>query len=145
MIGTDPDKNKDNAWKVVGTLKGHGSGSLFIKTHPKSTNLWVDAPLNAEADTFKTVAVFDINNLDKGYETIDVAGMAGLKGGRAVQAEYSANGDEVWYSVWNAANTESAIVVIDDKTRKVKAVIKDKRLITPTGKFNVTNTQHDIY
>ncbi len=26
-----------------------------------------------------------------------------------------------------------------------KAVIKDKRLITPTGKFNVYNTQHDIY
>jgi nitrite reductase (NO-forming)/hydroxylamine reductase len=24
-------------------------------------------------------------------------------------------------------------------------VIKDKRLVTPTGKFNVYNTQHDVY
>jgi hypothetical protein len=28
---------------------------------------------------------------------------------------------------------------------KLKKVIKDKRLITPTGKFNVHNTQHDVY
>ncbi|MGV8202915.1 hypothetical protein ACV35F_35785, partial [Pseudomonas aeruginosa] len=24
-------------------------------------------------------------------------------------------------------------------------VVKDPRLITPTGKFNVYNTQHDVY
>jgi nitrite reductase (NO-forming)/hydroxylamine reductase len=36
-------------------------------------------------------------------------------------------------------------VIVDDKTRKLKKVIKDKRLITPTGKFNVYNTMHDIY
>ena len=29
--------------------------------------------------------------------------------------------------------------------RKLKAVIKDPKLITPTGKFNVHNTQHDVY
>ena len=28
---------------------------------------------------------------------------------------------------------------------KLKAVIKDPRLITPTGNFNVHNTQHDVY
>ena len=37
------------------------------------------------------------------------------------------------------------IVVVDDKTRKLKAVIKDPKLITPTGKFNVINTRKDIY
>ena len=26
-----------------------------------------------------------------------------------------------------------------------KTVLNDKRLITPTGKFNVWNTQHDVY
>ena len=62
-----------------------------------------------------------------------------------VQPEYNKAGDEVWFSVWNGANQESAIVVLDDKTRKLKKVIKDKRLITPTGKFNLYNTQHDIY
>ena len=39
----------------------------------------------------------------------------------------------------------SAIVVVDDKTRKLKHVIKDPRLVTPTGKFNVYNTRKDIY
>ncbi len=145
IIGTDPKRHKKNAWKVVKTLTGMGSGSLFIKTHPKSNNLWVDDPLNPDAEVYATVAVFDINNLDKGYKVIDIVKAAGLKQGRVVQPEYNAAGDEVWFSVWNGEKDVSAIVVLDDKTRKVKAVIKDKRLITPTGKFNVLNTQHDIY
>lgn len=36
-------------------------------------------------------------------------------------------------------------MIVDDKTRKLKTVIKDPRLITPTGKFNVYNTTHDVY
>jgi nitrite reductase (NO-forming)/hydroxylamine reductase len=36
-------------------------------------------------------------------------------------------------------------VVLDDKTLQVKHVIKDDRLITPTGKFNVYNTVYDVY
>lgn len=79
VIGTDPVKHANNAWKVVRTLKGQGGGSLFVKTHPKSKNLWVDTPLNP-----------------------------------------------------------------DPKTRKLKKVIKDKRLVTPTGKFNIYNTRVDI-
>jgi len=47
--------------------------------------------------------------------------------------------------VWNGKNQRSAIVVVDDKTRKLKKVIDDKRLITPTGKFNVHNTVQDVY
>ena len=39
---------------------------------------------------------------------------------------------------------QSAIVVVDDKTLKLKAVIKDK-VVTPTGKFNVYNTRSDVY
>jgi len=78
---------------------------------------------------------------------IKIAEMSGHGGGAklVVQREYNKAGDEVWFSVWSGAAQESAIVVIDDKTRKLKAVIKDKRLITPTGKFNIYNTQHDIY
>lgn len=35
-------------------------------------------------------------------------------------------------------------MVIDDATREVKPVIKDERLVTPTGKFNVFTTRNDV-
>jgi len=147
LIGTDPKNRKANAWKVVRTLKGQGGGSLFLKTHPKSKNLWVDTALNPDAKIAQSVAVFDIRNLDKPYQVVPIAEMAQLGEGpkRVVQPEYNKAGDEVWFSVWNGKNQESAIVILDDKTRKLKHVIKDKRLITPTGKFNVYNTQYDVY
>jgi nitrite reductase (NO-forming)/hydroxylamine reductase len=147
LIGTDPVKHKQNAWKVVRSLKGQGGGSLFIKTHPKSTNLWVDTALNPNTAVSQSVAVYNIKNLDKEFDVVNIAEMAGLGEGpkRVVQPEYNNKGDEVWFSVWNGKTQESAIVVLDDKTRKLKTVIKDKRLVTPTGKFNVYNTQHDVY
>jgi len=147
LIGTDPKKHKKYAWKVVQTLEGQGGGSLFIKTHPKSRNLWVDTPLNPEAELASSVAVFDIKHLDKGFKTIPIGQMSGITEGvrRVVQGEYNKDGTEIWFSVWNSLKQESAIVVIDDKTRKLKKVIKDKRLVTPTGKFNVYNTRHDVY
>jgi nitrite reductase (NO-forming) / hydroxylamine reductase len=147
LIGTDPVNHKENAWKVVRSLKGQGGGSLFIKTHPKSKNLWVDTALNPSTEISQSVAVYDISHLDRPFEVVKIAEMASLGEGpkRVVQPEYNNKGDEVWFSVWNGKTQESAIVVIDDKTRKLKTVIKDKRLITPTGKFNVHNTQHDVY
>ena len=147
LIGTDPVGRKAQAWKVVQTLKAQGGGNLFIKTHPKSRNLWVDTPLNPDAKISQSVAVFDLNNLDKGYQVLPIAEWAGVGEGakRVVQPEYNKAGDEVWFAVWSAKNQESAMVIVDDKTRKLKAVIKDPKLITPTGKFNVYNTTHDIY
>ncbi|MBK9236378.1 MAG: c-type cytochrome [Rhodoferax sp.] len=148
LIGTDPKKHKDQAWRVVQTVKGQGGGSLFIKTHPKSKNLWVDTPLNPDAKNSQSIAVFDINSMDKGYEVLPIGEWAGIKDDgakRIVQPEYNKDGDEVWFSVWSAKDKISALVVVDDKTRKLKAVIKDPKLVTPTGKFNVHNTQHDVY
>ena len=149
LIGTDPVKNKANAFKQVAVLNGQGGGALFIKSHPKSQHLYSDTPLNPDPKVSQSVAVFDIKNLDKGYTVLPIAEWAGLKddGGakRVVQPEYNKAGDEVWFAVWSAKNKESALVVVDDKTLKLKAVIKDPRLITPTGHFNVYNTQHDVY
>ncbi|RMD68462.1 MAG: nitrite reductase, partial [Gammaproteobacteria bacterium] len=135
------------AWKVVRMLKGQGGGSLFIKTHPTSHHLYVDTPLNPDPKLSQSVAVFDIRHLDKGYKVLPVAQWAGLGEGpnRVVQPEFNQAGDEVWFSVWNRKDQRSAIVVVDDRTLKPKAVIKDDAIITPTGKFNVYNTMHDIY
>ncbi|AVU76753.1 nitrite reductase [Pseudomonas rhizophila] len=147
LIGTDPVKHPQYAWKQVGSLQGQGGGSLFIKTHPKSRHLYVDTTLSPDTKLSQSVAVFDIDKLDAGYTVLPIAEYAGIKKGamRVVQPEYNKAGDEVWFSVWSGQEDESALVVIDDKTLKLKSVIKDKRLITPTGKFNVYNTQHDIY
>jgi len=147
LIGTDPAKHKEQAWTVVQELDGQGGGSLFIKTHPKSRNLYVDTPLHPEAEISSSVAVFDLNDLDKPYEVLPIGQWSGITEGqrRVVHPEYNKDGTEVWFSVWNARNQESAIVVVDDRTRKLKHVIRDKRLVTPTGKFNIYNTQHDVY
>lgn len=147
LIGTDPKGHKKQAWKVVRTLKGQGGGSLFIKTHPKSHHLYVDTPLNPDAKTSQSVAVYDLKDLDKPYKVLPIAEWAKLGEGpkRVVQPEFNKKGDEVWFSVWSGVKQESALVIVDDKTLKLKAVIKDKRIKTPTGKFNVYNTMHDIY
>ncbi len=147
LIGTDPEKHRDHAWQVVQTLEGQGGGSLFIKTHPHSSNLYVDTPLNPEAEISSSVAVFNIKDLDAGYDVLPIGEWSGITEGvrRVVQGEFNKDGTEIWFSVWNGKDQESAIVVVDDKTRKLKHVIKDSRLVTPTGKFNVYNTRNDIY
>jgi nitrite reductase (NO-forming)/hydroxylamine reductase len=148
LIGTDPAKHKDQAWKVVQEVK-HVPGNLFVKTHPKSKNLWADAPQNPEKSIAESVVVWDMADLSKPKKTINVAKDSGLPETkatrRAVHPEYSADGSEVWISLWGGKADQSAIVVYDDKTLAVKKVISDPKMITPTGKFNVYNTQHDIY
>lgn len=147
VIGTDPKGHKQHAWKMLKSVKGQGGGSLFIKTHPKSTNLYVDTALNPDPKISQSVAVFDINNLDAPFKVLPIAEWANLGDGtkKVVQPEFNQYGDEVWFSVWNEMKLKSAIVIIDDKTLTLKKVIDDKRIITPTGKFNVENTVNDVY
>jgi len=147
FLGTDPAGHPGNAWKVVRVLKGMGGGSLFVKSHPKSRNLWVDAPLNPDESISQSVAVFDIDDLDDGYEMLPIAAWADLGPGpkRVVQPEYNMAGDEVWFSVWSGQEEESALVIVDDATRTLKQVIKGPDIVTPTGKFNIYNTVNDVY
>jgi len=150
LIGTDPEKHPDQAWKVVQELEAQGGGSLFVKSHPKSNHLYVDSPLNPEAEVSSSIAVFKISDLTKDapeYKVLPIGEWSGISEGtrRVVQGEFNKAGDEIWFSVWNGKDQQSAIVIVDDKTLKKKAVIKDKRLVTPTGKFNVYNTREDIY
>ncbi|WP_104018199.1 cytochrome D1 domain-containing protein [Roseovarius nitratireducens] len=150
MIGTDPVDHPEHAWKMVQQVYAMGGGSLFVKTHPESEHLYVDAPLNPDAEVSGSVVVFDVADLaqeEPEYTVLPLVEWAGITDGqpRVVQGEFNKAGDEIWFSVWNAADKESALVVIDDKTLELKKVIKDERLITPTGKFNVYNTRADVY
>jgi len=147
LVGTDPVKHPAQAWKVVQVLSGQGGGSLFVKTHPTSHHLYVDSPLNPDPKISQSVAVFDTQALDKGYKVLPIAEWANVGEGpkRVVQPEFNKAGDEVWFSVWNGKDQRSALVIVDDKTLKLKKVIDDPRIITPTGKFNVFNTVEDVY
>jgi nitrite reductase (NO-forming)/hydroxylamine reductase len=147
LIGTDPAGHPDQAWKAVQVLKGQGGGSLFVKTHPTSKHLYVDTALNPDPKISQSVAVFDVTNLAAGYKVLPIAEWAKLGPGpkRVVQPEFNKDGNEVWFSVWSGQKEESAIVVIDDRTLKLKHVIKGPEIVTPTGKFNIFNTVQDVY
>ena len=150
MIGTDPEGHPEHAWKMVQQVYAMGGGSLFVKTHPNSENLYVDATLNPDAEISGSVAVFKIADLaeeEPEFTILPLVEWAGIAEGqpRVVQGEFNKAGNEIWFSLWNAKDKESAIVVVDDKTLELKKVIKDERLITPTGKFNVYNTRADVY
>ncbi len=141
-------KFKQYNWKVVQEVK-HVPGNLFVKTHPKSNHLWADSAQNSDKDIAESVTVWNMNDLSKPVKILHVAKDSGLPETkavrRAVHPEYSADGTEVWISLWGGKTDQSAIVVYDDKTLAVKKVITDPKMITPTGKFNIYNTMHDVY
>ncbi|MGK7345645.1 MAG: cytochrome D1 domain-containing protein [Candidatus Nitrospinota bacterium M3_3B_026] len=135
--GSDPEGHPEHAWKVVRSIElPGGAGSLFMKTHPKSKHMWMDFTLNPDPKNHRSVCVMDINKPN----TKDLNCFQVTDHGRVVHMEYNKKGDEVWLSVWDK---EGELVIYDDRTLKVKKRIKGLR--TPTGKFNVYNTQHDIY
>lgn len=140
-IGTDPAGNPGSAWKVVRNIELPGAGSLFVKTHPNSKWVWVDFVLNSDEKLQRTVCVIAKEDPTKVHKCWEVADY-----GRAVHFEYNMDGTEVWVSVWGTADQPGKtgeIVVYNDETLEEITRIKD--LVTPTGKFNVYNTVHDIY
>lgn len=140
-VGTDPVGHPDNAWKAVRTTELPGSGSLFIKTHPKSQWIWVDMTLNPDPVLARTICVIAKSDPSKPFKCWEASTY-----GRAVHFDYNMEGTEVWVSIWGDAakpGETGEIVVYNDATLEEVTRIKD--LITPTGKFNVHNTVNDIY
>ena len=88
------------------------AGRSFVKTHPTSENLYVDAPLNPDAEVSGSVAVFKVADLtqeEPEYTVLPIGEWAGITEGqpRVVQGEFNKDGNEIWFSVWNAADLES--------------------------------------
>lgn len=140
-IATDPQGHPEHVWKVVRTTPLPGSGSLFIKTHPKSKWIWVDMALNSDPALARTICVIAKENPSQVYKCWEIGAY-----GRAVHIEYNKLGTQVWISLWGTADIPGEtgeIVIYDDATLEEITRIKD--LITPTGKFNVYNTVNDIY
>ncbi|MFA7083276.1 MAG: cytochrome D1 domain-containing protein [Arcobacteraceae bacterium] len=156
FIGTDPVKHSKNAWKVVKKIQlpGEGGGNLFVKGHPNSPYIFADRPVNPDRALQTQIYVIDKISLEV-VKTIKIDEKyltpAITADGKEIQArgpvhfEFNAAGTEVWTSIWGNKLKPTAILIYDAKTLELIKVIDDKRLITPTGKFNVTNTMNDVY
>lgn len=140
-IGTDPKGHPESAWKTVRDIPLPGAGSLFIKAHPDSPWIWVDMTLNPDPAVSRTICVIAKDNPSEPHKCWEAAPY-----GRAVHFEFNRAGTEVWVSIWGDAKIPGQvgeIVVYDAVTLEEVTRIKD--LVTPTGKFNVYNTVHDVY
>jgi nitrite reductase (NO-forming)/hydroxylamine reductase len=140
VIGTDPERYPQYAWKPVRVIPLLGGGSLFVKTHPQSEWVWADHALNADPVIQRSLCVISKKHPEAKPRCWEAA-----REGRAVHLEYNKAGDEMWVSIWNRKDRQSEVVVYDDRTLQEKARLRDPRIVTPTGKFNVYNTAHDIY
>jgi nitrite reductase (NO-forming)/hydroxylamine reductase len=145
VIGTDPEGYPDNAWRVLREIELPAGGSLHTAAHAAAGSVWVDMPLNAEPAYSGGVAVLDIADPGSGAELLDITGMAGISDptARATHPQFDASGRQVWLTVYNRQDRESAIVVLDAQTRKVVRVIRDDRLVTPIRTFNLARLMNN--
>ncbi len=136
--GNDPIGHPDQAWKLCYEVETDGAGA-FIRTHETSQYVWADQLKHPEPEVQQSVQVFD----KKTHEIVKTIRVTEEDGKAALHMEFSADGSEVWVSVWNRTdnkNPTGEIVVYDAKTLEEKTRIKG--LTTPTGKFNVYNRIH---
>ena len=134
VYGTDPKNNPENAWTVVREIALPSAGSLFIKTHPNSPWVIVDMPLSADTNLAKQVCA-----ISKQTGALDQCIPVATEG-RATHIEFNQAGTETWISDWAP---DGGLIILDAATLAEKNRITG--LPTPTGKFNVNNTAHDIY
>lgn len=134
IYGADPAGNPADAWRVVREVALPSSGSLFVKTHPASPWVFVDMTLSDDPIRARQLCVYAKASgaLDR---CIDVATR-----GRVVHPEFNRDGSELWVSVWDE---QGELVVYDAVT--LAELTRIPGLATPTGKFNVHNTAHDVY
>ena len=68
---------------------------------------------------------------------VRLAGLASEEFARAVHPQFNLSGSEVWVTLWNRQDQNSAILVLNESTLNVVKVIKDPRLITPIRTFSL--------
>jgi nitrite reductase (NO-forming)/hydroxylamine reductase len=134
IYGADPVNHPEHAWKVVREVTLPSAGSLFLKTHENSPWVLMDMTLSSDPPMQKQICAYSKQNavLDRCFTV--------AQNGRATHFEFNQAGTEVWVSDWA---TDGAAVVLDGTT--LTELRRSTGLQTPTGKFNVYNTAHDIY
>jgi nitrite reductase (NO-forming)/hydroxylamine reductase len=133
VYGADPVSRPDVAWQVVREITLPSAGSLFIKSHPASPWVLVDMTKSATGYSKEICAISKATGqLDRCFTV--------ATNGWAVHFEFNQDGSEVWVSDWDP---DGAVIVLDSTT--LTEIRRFTGLPTPTGKFNVYNTAHDIY
>jgi nitrite reductase (NO-forming)/hydroxylamine reductase len=133
VYGADPAGRPDVAWQIVREITLPSSGSLFVKSHDASPWVLVDMTLSATGYNQDICAISKATGtLDRCFKVVD--------NGKAVHFEFNMDGSEVMVSDWAA---DGAVIVLDSTT--LTEIRRFTGLPTPTGKFNVYNTAHDIY
>ncbi len=134
IYGTDPVGRPENAWRVLREVTLPSSGSLFLKTHPNSPWVVMDMTFSTDPALARQVCAYSKAGgvLDRCFAVSDR--------GSAVHPEFNRGGTELWVSVWDV---DGEIVVYDAVT--LVELRRFTGLESPTGKFNVYNTAHDIY
>lgn len=136
IYGADPENNPQHAWRVVRNIELDAAGSLFVKTHPNSPWVLVDFTLSNDEAATRRICAYSKQSgeIDRCWQAADH--------GRICHFEFNRDGSEVWTSVWDQ---RGEIIVYDGRTLEEKQRITGDWLVTPTGKFNVYNSAHDVY
>jgi len=139
---------RDSHWRLHKQLDFTAAGSLFVATHPASDNLWLDSPASLPPESGGSVRVLskiqllsagEIRDRSLRPEVLPIAQWIDLDGDRVriVHPQFNAAGDEIWLTAWNRQDRRSAVVVLDERTRKIKAVIEDTNLVTPIRTYSL--------
>lgn len=144
IIGADPAGNPEHAWQLVRELVTPFTGNLFIKVHDNSPWLIADFTMSMLPQGAATLCAWRKDDLENDPTCWEVEG-AQEQNARMVHIEFNSEGTEFWVSAWAAMDRESFIAVYDAQTLEEVDRIEGDWLVTPTGKFNVYNTAHDIY
>ncbi|MGE5240377.1 MAG: cytochrome D1 domain-containing protein [Bacteroidota bacterium] len=133
IYGADPANHPEFAWKVVREITLPGSGSLFLKTHPNSPWVLFDMALSTDASQ-KQICAYSKQNasLDRCFTV--------ATNGKATHMEFNQDGSQVWIADWA---TDGSLIILDSQT--LAEIKRITGVPSPTGKFNVYNTTHDVY
>lgn len=134
VYGADPAGNPGIAWTLVREIPLPSAGSLFVKSHESSPWVFVDMAMSSDMSLQKQICV-----ISKATGTLDHCFPVATNG-KATHMEFNQAGTEVWVSDWA---TDGGIVILDSVT--LAEIDRIYGLPTPTGKFNVYNTAHDVY
>lgn len=134
VYGADPAGSPGLAWTLVREIPLPSAGSLFVKSHTSSPWVFIDMTMSADQSLQKQICV-----VAKATGALDHCFPVAVNG-KATHMEFNRAGTEVWVSDWAV---DGGLVILDSVT--LGEIDRIYGLPTPTGKFNVYNTAHDIY